>query len=182
MGSAGDQSHLALTVTAHGNSFSSGGSTVVNGSIGNVHTGQLADHGLVLENGLQNTLAHLSLIGSVSSQELFLSRNVLDDAGDVVVISTGATQNGGEYAVLIGHSGHCTAHFQLAHALGDLQIAILQQHFSGDVLVQFAVILQADGLQHFKPFLLGGRNITCHINPPWSWPRRLQRPAVPQKR
>ena len=43
---------------------------VVPGGVGDVHAGQLADGGLVLEDRLQRALAHLRLVGRVGGQEL----------------------------------------------------------------------------------------------------------------
>jgi len=49
----------------HQRGFGHGGRTVIHRSVGNLHAGQLADHGLEFEDRRQRTLGDLGLIGRV---------------------------------------------------------------------------------------------------------------------
>ena len=92
MGGAGNEGQTALPVPGHGAGFGGGGGPVVDGGVTYVHARELADLGLILEDGLEHALAHLGLVGRVGGQELLLGGDVLDDAGDVVVVGPGATK------------------------------------------------------------------------------------------
>ena len=65
---------------------------VVPGGIRNVHPGQLADHGLVLEDRLQDALAHLGLVRRVRGEELAAREQDVDDCRDVVVVDPRAEE------------------------------------------------------------------------------------------
>ncbi len=60
---------------------------LVEGRVGDIHAGQLADQGLVLENGLEGPLAHLGLVGGVRRYELAPRAQVVHDRRDEMVIS-----------------------------------------------------------------------------------------------
>ena len=135
---AGDQRYPALAVPAHGGGLSSGSGAVIDGGIGHVHARQLADHGLILEDGLQNALAHLRLIGGVGGEELLLGGDILHQRGNVVVIGSGTPENGGVGDVPGGHGGHGAADLQLAHALRQVQPVRHAQHLLRHVPVQLA--------------------------------------------
>ena len=164
MGRGGHQGDPALPIPAHGGSFGGGSGPVIHRGVGHVHAGQLADHGLILKNGLEEALAHLRLIGRVSGEEFLLGGDVLDDAGDVVIISASTPQNGGKYLVFRRHGLKGPAHFQFAHTGGDVQRAV-QVHGLRNILVQLPEIPEANGLQHFLPV----RQV-CSF--PWIKPQR----------
>ena len=164
VGRAGDQGHPALALPAHGRRLGGGGGPVIHGGVGHVHAGELADHGLILEDRLQKPLAHLRLIGGIGRQKLLLGGDVLDDGGNVVVIGPRAPQNGGVGAVFGGHGGHRPGGLQLAHAVGDVQ-RLPQQHLLRHVPVQVHDILQPHGAEHLLPLGLGGGDIAAHAQP-----------------
>ena len=62
------------------------GRAVVAGRVRDVHAGQLADRGLVLEDRLQHALAHLRLVRRVGGQELPARKDGVDDRRHVVVV------------------------------------------------------------------------------------------------
>ena len=62
---------------------------VVAGGVRDVHPGQLADGGLVLEDRLERPLAHLGLVGRVRGQELATLHHGVADRRDVVVVDAG---------------------------------------------------------------------------------------------
>ena len=68
------------------------GGPVVAGRVGDVHPGQLADHGLVLEDRLQRPLAHLRLVRRVRGQELAPREDDVRDRRDVVVVDPRADE------------------------------------------------------------------------------------------
>ena len=182
VGGGGHQRHPALAVAAHGGGLGGGGSAVIDGGVGHVHARQHADHGLILEDGLQKALTHLRLIGGVGRQEFFLGGDILDDAGDVVVVSACAAEDHVVHAVPVRHGADGPAHLQLAHAGGDVQRSI-QIHLRRNIAVQLTEGGKADGLQHFLPLLWRGGNVAAHISPPARRrPRKRRRPAVPRCR
>ena len=65
---------------------------VVAGRVRHVHPGQLADHGLVLEDRLQHALAHLRLVRRVGGQELAAREHDVGDGRDVVVVDARAEE------------------------------------------------------------------------------------------
>ena len=186
MGGRGDQGDAAFPVTAHGGGFRGGAGAVIHGGVGHVHAGDLADHGLILENGLQHALAHLGLVGRVRGKELLLVGDGLYHGGDVVIIGTGAPQHRGEQNVFGGHGGHRLAHFQLAHSLWEIQRTV-QKGFGRHVLVQIGIIRCTDGGQHLFPLIPGGWYITHNVSPlrsltlrSRSAPRRRRHPSDPR--
>jgi hypothetical protein len=68
----------------------SDGRAVVARRVRDVHPGELADHGLVLIERLEDALAHLRLVRRVRRQKLAALENRVDDRGDVVVVEAGA--------------------------------------------------------------------------------------------
>ena len=68
------------------------GRAVVARRVRDVHAGQLADRGLVLEDRLEHALAHLGLVRRVRGQELAALHDRVDDRGDVVVVDAGAEE------------------------------------------------------------------------------------------
>ena len=62
------------------------GCPVVAGCVRDVHAGQLADHRLVLEDGLQDALTHLRLVRRVCRQELAAREHRVHHRRNVVVV------------------------------------------------------------------------------------------------
>ena len=65
---------------------------VVAGCVGDVHSRELADRGLVLEDRLQHALAHLGLVRRVRGEELTPREEVSTIAGHVVVVDPHAQE------------------------------------------------------------------------------------------
>ena len=61
--------------------------TVVHRGVGDVHTGQRADHRLVLVDRLQRALAHFGLVRGVGGEELRFRDHMVDDTRHVVVVA-----------------------------------------------------------------------------------------------
>ena len=164
MGRAGNEGHPALALAAHGRRLGGGSGPIVHRGVGHVHAGELTDHGLILEDGLQQALAHFRLIGGVGRQELLLGGDIFDDGGDEVVIGPCAPENGGVGAVFGGHGGHRPACLQLAHAVGDVQ-GLPQEHLLRHIPVQIHDVFQPHGPEHLLPLGLGGGDIAAHAQP-----------------
>ena len=62
------------------------GRAVVAGGVRDVHPGQLADRGLVLEDRLEHALAHLRLVRRVRGEQLSAREERVDDRRHVVVV------------------------------------------------------------------------------------------------
>ena len=89
------------------------GRAVVAGRVRDVHPGELADRGLVLEDRLEDALAHLGLVRRVRGEELAALHQHVDDRGNVVVVDAGA-----EERQLRRHVG--VARGELAQVRGEL--------------------------------------------------------------
>ena len=68
------------------------GRPVVAGRVRDVHPGQLADRRLVLEDRLEDALAHLRLVRRVRRQQLAALQDRVDDRRDVVVVDPRAEE------------------------------------------------------------------------------------------
>ena len=91
----GDQDSAAVgNAHSHGYRFGGAGRAVVHGGVGDLHAGELADHRLELEDGLQGTLRNLRLVGSVGGEELAPLHQRIDNDRPVVAISAGAEKTG----------------------------------------------------------------------------------------
>ena len=87
---------LAASGDAHGHhhGFRCAGRAVVHGGIGDFHAGELADHGLEFEDGLQRALRDLRLVRRVGGEEFAARDQRVDDDGAVVAIGAGAEEAG----------------------------------------------------------------------------------------
>ena len=174
MSGRGAENGLSAALAAHINRFGSGGSTVVNRGIGNIHAGQLADHGLIFKDRLKDTLADFCLIRGVAGEEFLFADDALDDSRDVVVISAGAAEDGIKHNAVGSDAVHLAADLQLGFAGGQVQL-VVEPELSGDVLKQLVNRGQPHAGEHFLPLLKGGRNIGAHVMPPRSKVLRKQR-------
>ena len=113
-----DVSDGALPILAHGDRLGGGCRAVIVRGVGDIHAGQLADHGLEFERPLQYALADLRLIGGIARHKLLTGRDGLHDGGNEMTVAARAAQNGPEDPVLFGQCGHPFAHLQLAQTGG----------------------------------------------------------------
>ena len=74
--------------TSHQDGFSDPASPLVQAGIGNIQAAQLGNQRLKFEEGLQSPLAGFGLIRSVRRIEFTTRGEFIDDAGNVVVISS----------------------------------------------------------------------------------------------
>ena len=59
-----------LSLLTHGNGFRRSRGTVVYGCVGDVHSCEFTEHGLILKYGLEDALADFRLIGRIGSNKL----------------------------------------------------------------------------------------------------------------
>ncbi len=120
--------HLAAPFAAHtGQAAGLGQSTatVIQRGIGDIQTGQFADHGLILKYGLQYALADLRLIRGIGGIELRAQQELFKRSRNVVVISPCSQ----ETRVVLGIDIFCRQFFQMVaqfhfpHARGQPQLA-----------------------------------------------------------
>ena len=114
----GGDDRLAASGDAHGHHqrLGSAGRAVVHRGVGDVHAGELADHRLEFEDGLQRSLRDLRLIGRVGGEQLAARDERVDDDGPVVRVGAGAEEAG----VALGAFGGA-----LAEEVDDLALGVL---------------------------------------------------------
>ena len=120
----GGDDRLVASGDAHGHhqAFGGAGGTVVHGGVGDVHAGELADHRLELEDGLQGSLRNFRLIGSVGGEPFAARDERVDDDGPVVRVGAGAEEGD----VALGVFGGA-----LAEEVDDLAFGILARDVRG---------------------------------------------------
>ena len=168
MGGGGDIDLAALAVLAHGDGLGGGGGPVVVGSVGHIHPGELAEHGLELKDALERALADLGLIGGVAGDQLLPGGDGLHHRGDKVPVSARAPENGAVHMVFGRQVGDLGLDLQLGKAGGDLQIAGLETHGRGNVLIERLERIHPDDGEHLRLFPGGRGDIMAHAQPSWA--------------
>jgi len=76
----------------HEDGFGDGRTALVEGGVGDVQAGELADEGLELEDDLERPLADLGLVGRIGADELAPRAQVVDDRRDEVLVGSAAEE------------------------------------------------------------------------------------------
>ena len=152
---------MPLTVLAHGDGLCGSGAAVIDGCVGHIHTGEHADHGLELKDGLENTLADLCLVRGVGGDQLLAGDHALNNSGNKMTVGTGTPEDGGVDPVFLRHGGNSPADLQLAEALGKVQV-ITYQHIPGDAGKEVLDALHAHGGKHLPALFAGIGDIASH--------------------
>ena len=130
---AGDHGGVAAgDADGHHDGLGRAGGAVVHGGVGDLHAGELADHGLELEGGLEGALGDLGLVGGIGGEELAAGDDGVDEHGAVVAVDAGAEK---------GRVPGCVTRSKVAEAVDDLGLAVL----AGDVQVALELELGGDG-------------------------------------
>ncbi len=133
---------------------------VVAGRVRHVHAGQLADRRLVLEDRLQDPLAHLRLVRRVRRQELAALHDHVDDGGHVVVVD--ACPEEGELdarvRVLRGEGLQVPDQLDLGQRRGDVELA-REPNRLRDLLEQVVDRRDADRREHLVTVAIGEREV-----------------------
>ena len=131
---------------------------VVAGRVGDVHPGQLADRGLVLEDRLQRPLAHLRLVRRVCGQELAPLHDGVHHGGHVVVVDARAEKRELAAGVDIapGKLGQVRPQLGLGQRRIDPQRPV-EAHAGGDLGEELGDRADSDRVQHHLQVRLGQR-------------------------
>ena len=125
MHTARHQHSIALRDTRrHHGRFRCSGRTVIHRGVGNFHPGQLADHGLEFEDGLQRALRNFCLIGCIGGKELAARNQRVNDHRPVVQVRAGAQKRAQAVAILARAFAEPLYDFRLRHLPGNFQIAL----------------------------------------------------------
>ncbi len=110
----------------HDDGLGGGGGAVIVGSVADLHARQLADHGLVLKDGLQGPLADLGLVGGVGGEELAAADHVADHAGHKAVVGARAHETGRvvQIGVGLGHGAQLGHQLDLGQRLGQVEMGV----------------------------------------------------------
>ncbi len=122
---------LFCGIDRHGRCFDSGGRAVIEGSIGDIETGQGTDHRLKFKNSLEKTLRHLRLVWSITCVEVRQGHDSSHKCGNNVIVGAAAKEGDG-IPVLSGQSFEFFVNFPFRLAVLHLHF-ILQQHRIGNI-------------------------------------------------
>jgi hypothetical protein len=134
--------------------------TVIARRVRDVHAGQLADRGLVLEDRLQDALAELRLIRRVRGQELAALEDGVDDRGNVVVVDARAEER--ELASRVDVAGGELREVGDELRLGQRRVEIefpFEAHAPRQVGEQVGHGFDADRIEHRRAIALGEREV-----------------------
>ncbi len=136
------------------------GRPVVAGRIRNVHPGQLADHGLVLEDRLQDSLAHLRLVGRIGGEQLPALQHRVHDRGNVVVVDSGAEEGDLLRGVDVARSKLLEVACQLLLRKRRLEVEPASEAYAEwKVLEEILDRCDSDRLEHRLPVGVGDREV-----------------------
>ncbi len=135
---------LALVQLHSHHHLGAGVRAVVYGGVGRIEAGEVADQGLVFEDGLQHALAHLCLVGGIGGVELAAHGQLGHHRGDIVVISPCAPEDRQIHASVLGELPENTAHFLLALAGGHVERRF-EGHFLRHIHIEVIHAAEADG-------------------------------------
>ena len=155
MNGAGDENFVALG-DAHGHhgGFGNGGRAVVHGGVGDVHAGELADHGLKFEDAGESALRNFGLVGRVRSEEFAARDDGIDDDGAEMIIDAGAEEAGIAVGIAGGLLLEVVDDFEFADAIFEVE-AFAKRTSAGRCAMRSSSELQADGGEHFAAFRVG---------------------------
>ena len=133
---------------AHHHCFGGGGGLVKQRSVGYVESGEIADHGLEVEEGFQPALRDLGLVGRVLGVPAWILQNVAEDdgRGDGIVIPHADKRSEG--LVLGGDFSHFGQHVGFRARRGQCELALEPNRGRNGLLDQGVQGVYADGLQH----------------------------------
>ena len=107
----------------HADGFGRSGGTVIHAGVGHVHAGELGNHGLELEDGLERALGDFSLIGRVAGEELAALHQGVDNHRAVMAIGTCAEEAGVAGGVFGGCGLEVVDDFALGLLPGNVEVA-----------------------------------------------------------
>ena len=144
---------------------------VVAGRIRDVHPGQLADRRLVLEDRLQDALAHLRLVRRISRQELAPLEDRVDDRRHVVVVDARAEEGelDARVRVLRGELFEVAHELRLAEGGRHVQVTG-EANVLRDLVEQVVDRRHADRGEHLVAVAVGEREVPVgHCSATTAW-------------
>ena len=148
-----------------------GAAPVVHGGVGDIHRRQVANHGLVFKDRLQDALAQFRLIRGIGGVEFRTQQQLFHHGGNVMIVGAGAQKawpvvHGG---VPCGELSNVLA--QLLFGAGRLQVQVPDQPQSGgDIGEEVVPAMQSHELQHLPddPGRIGHVSHGCFLPPDYS--------------
>src|SRR5581483_11535444 len=135
------------------------GLAVVARRVRDVHARELADRGLVLEDRLQDALAHLRLVGRVRGEELAALQHGVDHGRHVVVVDAGAEERELARRVHVSRSELAEVRRQLLLRERRLQVELSSEpDGGGEVAEELLDGGDADRPQHVRLVGVGERD------------------------
>ena len=122
----------------HGHSFGSGGAFVQQRGIGDVHPGQIAHHGLIVEQGFQPPLRDFWLIRGIGGIPGGVFQNIAQDRGRGCGAIIPLPDKRGQHLILLRNLFHVEQSVALGHGGGPLQglrLANLCRHCGVDQIL-----------------------------------------------
>ncbi len=165
--------HLVASGHVHGHHdrLGQGRAAVIHRSVGGIHPGQAADHGLVLEDRLQRALRDFRLIRRVSGEKLAARSQAVNRGRYGMVVKTAAQKTHQRVRVAVRQLVQAVVHLLLAQAVGHVQGLHAQMlRYVGEKPVQRA---HADRGQHFGAVLIRVRNESHVLTPASSRNQRI---------
>src|SRR5262249_54885867 len=119
-----------------------------------LHPGQLTDHRLKFEDGLERSLGDLGLVRRVSGEEFATGNQRVNDDRTIMVIGTSTEKAGVTVAVFAGTMAEPVDDLRFRHLARDIEIS-LQAVLGGNGRKQIINRARADVLEHGLAIGLG---------------------------
>ena len=131
---------------------------VIVAGVAHLHSHQAANHRLVLEDRLQNTLAEFRLIGRIGGVEFAALEDVVDRRRNEVSVASRPQERRDilETSIALSKSADFPAKFQLTQSVGKIQPG--KPDIGGNDIEQFFQAVNADRLEHLSTVLVGVGN------------------------
>ena len=156
---AGDH-HLAAAgdLDGHHHGFEQGGAAVVEAGVGNIHSGEAADGGLVFVDGLERALRGFGLIRGVGGEEFAAGSDRIHGGRDNVVVIAAANEIHEAGGVFGGKFLEMAEHFIFGFTFGDPVERGIREADAG-LFPHFADAGKTGSAEHFGPVAVRVGNI-----------------------
>ncbi|MPL96681.1 hypothetical protein SDC9_42863 [bioreactor metagenome] len=140
-----------------------GGGSVVHGGVGDLHACEFTDHGLVLEDGLEGSLGHFRLVGSVARGEFSPGDDAVHGGGDEMVIDARTEEAGQVVGVPVapGQFPEVPDHLRLRKGLRKVREVLLPDLLR-DTREKIVNGADAEVFEHPAPVFRRGGNVPAH--------------------
>ena len=135
------------------------GRAVVVAGVADLHAGEPADHALVLEQRLQQALAHLRLVLRVGGVELAAREHVVDGRRPEMVIGAGAEERQRGIGAKLRAASACISPCDLEFGGGRRKLQGREAHVRRNVGEQILHTGEPDRREHVASLALGVRHV-----------------------